>query len=154
MAITISIDIKRDFDVEGDVESVFALLADVPASAAYFPKLKKLTDLGDNCFRWEMEEVGIDRYSIQSVYASCYHSDKGKGEISWTPVKGEGNGLVSGKWLISEAGNGRSKLAFRTEAQLTLPFPKLVKMAVSPVVKHEFNGLVDTYIRNLQKVFA
>lgn len=154
MAITISIDIKRDFDMDGDVDRVFALLADVPASAAYFPKLKQLTDLGDNCFRWEMQEVGIDRYSVQSVYASCYKSDKDKGEISWVPVKGEGNGLVSGQWRISDAGNGRSTLAFRTEAQLTLPFPKLVKMAISPVVKHEFNGMVDTYIRNLQNAFV
>jgi len=151
MAITISIDIKRDFEIESDYDTVFDLLADVPGSASYFPKLKKLVDLGDNCFRWEMEEVGIDKYNIQSIYASCYKSDKDKGSISWTPVKGEGNGLVSGSWKIKSAGEGRTSLVFQTEAELTLPFPKLVKMAVSPVVKHEFNGLVDTYVRNLQK---
>ncbi|MDX1587884.1 MAG: SRPBCC family protein [Oleiphilaceae bacterium] len=154
MAITINIDIKRDFEVGGDSDAIFDLLADVPASTAYFPKLKKLVDLGDNCYRWEMEEVGIDKYSIQSIYACCYQSDKSRGEIRWTPVKGEGNGLVKGCWKITDAGNGRSKVSFNTEAELTLPFPRLVKMAISPVVKHEFNGLVDTYIRNLQKAFS
>lgn len=154
MAITINIAIQRDFEMDGAFDEVFDFLADVPASAVCHPKVKQLVDLGGNCFRWEMEEVGIDRYSVQSVYATCYETDKSQGEISWTPVKGEGNGLVQGRWKISDAGNGRSILSFATQAELTLPFPRLVKMAISPVVKHEFNGLVDTYIHNLQKAFA
>lgn len=154
MAITINIAIQRDFEVDRSYDEVFDFLADVPASAACHPKIKKLEDLGDNCFRWEMEEVGIDRYNVQSIYATCYEADKSRGEIRWTPVKGVGNGQVQGNWKISDAGNGRSTLSFATQAELTLPFPRLVKMAISPVVKHEFNHLVDIYIHNLQKAFA
>ncbi len=150
MSINISIEIQREFAIEADFDTVFDLLADVPASVAHFPKVHQLVDLGDNVYRWEMEKVGVDKYSIQVVYASRYVSDKEKGVIDWTPVKGEGNGLVSGRWDIKSDGDKRTRLAFRTEGELDLPLPKIMKMAVSPVVKHEFNGLVDTYIRNLQ----
>ena len=153
MSINISIEIQREFAIEADFDSVFDLLADVPASVAHFPKVHDLVDLGDNAYRWEMEKVGVDRYSIQVVYASKYVPNKEKGIIDWTPVKGEGNSLVSGRWEISPDGDNRTKLAFRTEGELTLPLPKIMKMAVSPVVKHEFNGLVDTYIENLQNAF-
>ncbi len=154
MSITIEIEINRDFAIEGPFDKVFDLLADVPASASYFPKLDKLTDLGDNSFRWEMEKVGIDKYNIQTSYACNYVSDKEAGTISWTPVEGEGNSRVSGRWKIRKEGENLTQLRFQTEAELTLPFPRLMKMAISPVIKHEFNGLVDQYVKNLQNAFV
>ncbi len=154
MSITIEIEIRRDFAIDGPYDKVFDLLADVPASASHFPKLEKLTDLGDNTFRWEMDKVGVDKYSIQTSYACKYVSDKDAGTISWTPVEGEGNSRVSGRWKIKADGDNRTQLSFQTEAELTLPFPKLMKMAISPVIKHEFNGVVDQYVKNLQNAFA
>lgn len=154
MAIRITTEINRTFDVQSDFESVFALLADVPASASFFPKLDKLEALGDGAYRWEMEKIGIDKYSIQTVYASRYEADRQAGEITWSPVPGEGNGLVSGKWQIKAQRADRTHLVFKTQAELNLPLPGILKMAVSPVVKHEFNALVDQYVRNLQQHFS
>jgi ribosome-associated toxin RatA of RatAB toxin-antitoxin module len=154
VAIRIAIEINRAFDVQSDFDRVFDLLADVPASTSFFPKLNKLEPLGDNAYRWEMERIGVDKHSIQTVYACQYHADKAAGEVSWTPVEGEGNGIVSGKWKV-EAGNGaETHLVFYTQAELSLPLPSLLKLAVSPVVKHEFNSLVDQYVRNLQRHFS
>lgn len=154
MAIRIAIEINRTFDVQSDFDSVFSLLADVPASASFFPKLDKLEPLENNAYRWEMEKIGVDKYSIQTVYASRYHADREAGEITWTPVEGEGNGLVSGKWKLSPAGAGSTHLVFRTQGELNLPLPGILKLAVSPVVKHEFNALVDQYVGNLQRHFG
>lgn len=154
MAITIPIEINREFDVDADFDKTFDLLADVPASAGYFPKLDTLTPLGDNTFRWEMEKVGVDKHSIQSIYACKYYSDKDKGRITWEPVKGEGNGVVSGSWTITSNKNGGTHLKFHTQAELTLKLPSLLKLAISPVVKHEFNSLVDTYVNNLKKALG
>lgn len=153
MSITIAIEIQREITLDGDYDAVFELLADIPRSVSHFPKVQKLTDLGDNTYRWEMEKVGVDKYSIQTVYACRYEADRERGVIEWTPVRGEGNGLVGGRWDLRDAGDGETSLFFQTEAELTLPLPRVMKMAVSPVVKHEFNGFVDTYIDNLKQIF-
>nr|WP_252737977.1 SRPBCC family protein [Marinobacter salexigens] len=153
VAITVSIELNREIEISGSYDEVFELLADVPRSAAHFPKVNKLTDLGDNTYRWEMEKVGVDKHAIQSVYASKYFSDKEAGKITWEPVKGEGNGLVRGSWVLKAKGDNATTAKFQTSAELTLPLPGLLKLAISPVIKHEFNGLVDTYMNNLKKAF-
>lgn len=153
MAITIAIELNREIDIPGGYDEVFDLLADVPKSASYFPKVDKLVDLGDNVYRWEMEKIGVDKHSIQSVYASKYFADKDAGKITWEPVKGEGNGVVRGSWTLKSKGDDVTHASFQTTAELTLPLPSLLKLAISPVVKHEFNGLVDTYMNNLKKAF-
>ncbi len=149
MSVTVSIEVKRDFKVKADFDRVFDLLANVPESASHFPKVDKLIDLGDNSFRWEMEKLGVDKHAIQTIYACKYVGDRAQGTVNWTPVKGEGNGLVSGFWKIAKTEGGTS-IQFHTEGQLTLPLPGLLKLAISPVVKHEFNSLVDTYTENLK----
>ena len=154
MAITVSIELNRDLELPASFDEVFALLADVPRSASHFPKVDRLTDLGDNIYRWEMEKVGVDKHAIQSVYACRYVADKDAGRITWTPVKGEGNGVVSGSWTLSAAGDNTTTVKFQTSAQLTVPLPGLLKLAISPVIKHEFNSLVDTYMKNLTKAFG
>ncbi len=153
MAVKVSIDLDREFTVPADIDTVFALLADVPASASHFPKVEALTDQGGNTFLWEMEKVGLGDHAIQTSYACTYHPDDANKTIRWTPVKGEGNGVVSGGWTLSEK-DGGTHVEFETSAELTLPLPGLLKLAISPVVKHEFSAMVDTYIDNLKGVFS
>ncbi len=153
MTVKVTIELDRKFSVSADKETVFELLADVPKSAAHFPKVEELKDLGDNCFRWEMEKVGLGDHAIQTIYACKYAPDAASGIITWTPIKGEGNGVVSGSWKISEGAKG-TDIHFKTSSELTLPLPGLLKLAISPVVKHEFNGMVDEYIDNLKGALA
>jgi len=153
MTVKVNIEIDREFTVGADTDTVFALLADVPKSASHFPKVQELTDLGENSFRWEMEKVGLGDSAIQTIYACKYLPDADACSITWEPIKGEGNGIVSGVWTITENGEG-SHIAFATEAKLTLPLPGLLKLAISPVVKHEFNSMVDQYIDNLKGALA
>ncbi|TNE70628.1 MAG: SRPBCC family protein [Gammaproteobacteria bacterium] len=153
MAITVSIELNRELEIPAGYDEVFELLADVPRSASHFPKVDKLTDLGNNSYRWEMEKVGVDKHAIQSVYACTYHSDKSAGKITWEPVKGEGNGVVSGSWTLTAKGDSATAVKFKTSAELTVPLPSLLKLAISPVIKHEFNSLVDTYMSNLKQAF-
>ena len=153
MAITVSIELNRDLEIPASYDEVFDLLADVPKSASHFPKVDKLVDLGDNAYRWEMEKVGVDKHAIQSVYACTYHADKDAGKITWSPIKGEGNGVVSGSWTLTAKGDNATAVKFQSSAELTVPLPSLLKLAISPVIKHEFNSLVDTYMANLKKAF-
>lgn len=153
MAFTVSIELNREIELAASYDEAFELLSDVPRSVSYFPKIDQLVDLGDNAYRWEMEKIGIDKYSIQTAYACKYRSDKDAGKVTWEPVKGEGNGVVRGSWTLASIGDKRTRARFQTSAELTLPLPGLLKLAISPVVKHEFNGLVDTYMNNLKKAF-
>ena len=152
MAIKIEVKLNRDFGVNCSYDKVFQLLADVPLSVSHFPKVDKLVDIGDNSFRWEMAKTGVGKYSIQTVYACKYEASKEDGLIKWTPVSGVGNGNVEGQWNISGDENF-CNIKFSTTALLSLPLPRLAKAVVVPVVRREFNGMVDQYIKNLQKTF-
>lgn len=150
MAVTVNIEIKKRFKVKAAPGTVFDLLADVPASASHFPKVDDLVDLGDNTYRWEMEKIGVDKYSLQTVYACVYRSSKRAGTVIWTPVEGEGNGIVDGQWTIKKASPSGTNITLETTAALSLPLPRLVKFAVAPLVEREFNALIEEYVANLK----
>ena len=75
MAVTVKIDLGYEFEVKAKYDDVFAVLSDVPASVANFPKVDKLTDMGGGVYKWEMEKVGTKEVGIQTVYASKFKSD-------------------------------------------------------------------------------
>jgi carbon monoxide dehydrogenase subunit G len=153
MAITVKIDLGYEFDVKAKAAEVFEVLSDVPTSASHFPKVEQLSDLGDGVYQWEMQKVGTAQVNIQTVYASKYVSDKAKGTVKWTPVKGVGNALVSGSWKIVD--NKKSTgITLAIQGEIEVPLPGLMKMVVAPVVEGEFEKLVDKYIANLIKRFG
>ena len=90
MAVSVDIDLGYEFTVKGSFKDVFDVVSDVPTSASFFPKLDQLVDLGDGAYRWEMAKVGTAQVNIQTIYASKYVSDRKKGSVVWTPVKGVG----------------------------------------------------------------
>jgi carbon monoxide dehydrogenase subunit G len=153
MTITVAIDLGYEFTVKAPYKDVFDVLSDVPTSAGFFPKLDKLTDLGGNSYRWEMAKVGTAQVNIQTVYASKYVSNRAKGTVVWTPVKGEGNALVGGSWKITDQKKSTA-LEFKVSGTVDVPLPGLMKMVVAPIVKSEFEGLVEKYIDNLVKHFG
>jgi carbon monoxide dehydrogenase subunit G len=153
MSITVKIDLGYEFDVKAKAAEVFDLLSDVPTSVSHFPKVEQLTDLGDGVYQWEMEKVGTAQVNIQTIYASKYVSDKAKGTVKWTPVKGVGNALVGGNWKIVD--NKKSTgVTLAIQGEIEVPLPGLMKMVVAPIVEGEFEKLVEKYIDNLIKRFG
>ena len=153
MAVSVPIDLGYEFSVKAPFEDVFAVLSNVPESASHFPKVNQLVDLGGGIYRWEMDKVGTAQVNIQTVYACKYVSNKAKGTVVWTPVKGEGNAQVSGNWKITDKKKS-TDLVLKIDAEVTVPLPGLMKMVVVPVVKNEFEGMVDKYIAKLIKRFG
>ena len=153
MAVTVPFDLSYEFEVKAKAAEVFAVLADVPTSASHFPKVDKLVDLGDGVYRWEMKKVGIGTISLQTVYASKYVSDAKKGTVVWTPVKGEGNAQVGGSWKLVDA-KKTTDLVLKIAGTVEVPMPALMKAVATPMVKSEFEGLVDQYVDNLIKRFG
>jgi len=153
MSITVKIDLGYEFDVKAKAAEVFDVLSDVPTSVSHFPKVEQLTDLGDGVYQWEMEKVGTAQVNIQTIYASKYVSDKAKGTVKWTPVKGVGNALVGGNWKIVD--NKKSTgVTLAIQGEIEVPLPGLMKMVVAPIVEGEFEKLVEKYIDNLIQRFG
>jgi len=153
MSITVNLELGYEFDVKASAQEVYEVLADVPTSASFYPKVDKLVDLGDGAYRWEMEKIGLAQVSLQTVYASKYVGNKAKGTVTWTPVAGLGNALVSGNWKITDHKKS-THVVLTISAELTIPLPALMKMVVAPVVEAEFEKLTEQYIDNLVKRFG
>lgn len=149
MAFTVEVDVDRKFEVECTPERAFEVLSDVPWSVSHFPKVERLVDLGGNTYRWEMEKIGFQSYYIQTIYACKYVSDPEKLTVKWSAVKDEGNAIVSGQWKIKGLKSGATQLHLSTKGAMELPFPSLLRLAVGPFVRNEFESLIDTYIENL-----
>jgi len=153
MTVTVDIDLGYEFAVKAPFKEVFDLLSDVPTSVSHFPKVHKLVDLGGGVYRWEMEKVGTAQVNIQTVYASKYVSDRKKGTVVWTPVPGEGNALVGGSWKIADKKKSTA-VEFKVNGTVNVALPGLMKMVVVPIVRGEFEKLVEKYIDNLIKRFG
>jgi carbon monoxide dehydrogenase subunit G len=153
MSITVKIDLGYEFDVKAKAAEVFDLLSDVPTSVSHFPKVEQLTDLGDGVYQWEMEKVGTAQVNIQTIYASKYVSDKARGTVKWTPVKGVGNALVGGHWKIVDKKKSTG-VTLAIQGEIEVPLPGLMKMIVVPGVQGEFEKLVEKYIDNLIQRFG
>lgn len=153
MTIPVSIDLSYAFGVRAGASEVFDVLSDVPTSASFFPKVEKLVDLGDKVFRWEMEKIGLTQINLQTIYASRYTSDKEKGTVVWTPVKGIGNAQVAGRWKITDE-KTFTRVQLHLKGDLEINLPSLMKMLVAPVVESEFEKMIVQYIDNLIKRFG
>jgi carbon monoxide dehydrogenase subunit G len=153
MTVTVAIDLGYEFTVKAGFKEVFDLLADVPTSVSHFPKVDRLVDLGGGVYRWEMQKVGTAQVNIQTVYASKYVSDRKKGTVVWTPVKGQGNALVGGSWKIVEGKKGTA-VEFKVNGTVDVALPALMRMVVAPIVSSEFEKLIEKYIDNLIKKFG
>ena len=153
MTVTVDIDLGYEFAVKAPFKEVFDLLSDVPTSVSHFPKVHTLVDLGGGVYRWEMEKVGTAQVNIQTVYASKYVSDRKKGTVVWTPVPGEGNALVGGSWKIADKKKSTA-VEFKVNGTVNVALPGLMKMVVVPIVRGEFEKLVEKYIDNLIKRFG
>ncbi len=150
MAVSVAVKVAKQFEVKAKPETVFALLSDVPRSVGHFPKVQQLVALGGGRYRWEMEPMGTAGISHQVRYACTYAGDAGKGSVTWTPVKGEGNGSIRGSWTLKPSKTG-TVVSFETEGTLDVPVPRLLKSVAEPFVLAEFERSIRSYIDNLSK---
>ena len=112
-----------------------------------------MVDLGNNIWRWEMERIGIGEHTLQqSIYACKYISDKNRQTVTWTPVEGIGNAIVNGKWKITPTQEG-CKAVLQSNAVITVNLPGFLEIILSPLIRMEFENLVDQYVANLKKEF-
>ncbi len=153
MTINVNVDLGYEFEVKAGIQEVFDVLSHIPTAATFYPKVDKLVDLGNDTYRWEFEKIGIAQFYLQTIFACKYASNRAKGTINWTPVKGEGNGLIEGGWKLTDKKKS-TKIVLAITGELTLPVPGLLKMVITPLVKSEFEKMTDQWVENLSKRFG
>jgi hypothetical protein len=148
MSLQVPIAVAYEFDVRASCDEVYAVLSDVPTSAGFFPGVERVVPLGRGVYRWDMEGVGLRELELRTVYAARYVSSKARGTVVWTPVPGIGNAEVGGSWRIVR---GKASTALRLDIDATVhtPFAPLLRLAVEPVLRVEFETRVEHYIDNL-----
>lgn len=154
MAFDVKININKKFSVPSDINTVYSLLSDVPASTSHFPDLDQLIQEQGNTYRWEMKKMGLGPITFQTIYACEYNCDETTKSITWTAQKtAEQNAKVAGEWTLEETEKG-CDITLSTDAVMTIPLPSLAGIGVKPVVKVEFETLINQYIKNLSKALS
>ncbi len=149
----IDIGIEHAFIVPVNRSSTWAFLIDTPKTVGHYPKLDKLVELGNNCWQWELQELGGKGFSHQIVYAVEYHFDEAAGSIIWEPIADRGNSVIRGAFQLTDHAEG-THVVLSTSGQLDVPVPGLLKAMAKPYVKGEFTSQIETFAANLRKAIG
>lgn len=149
MAVTVSVELGYEWGVRAKAAEVFALVADVPASASHYPSLARLQCLGEGVYRWEMEPIAVGSLQMQTVYTCRYHANARQRRVHWEPADGTGdNAHISGSWTI-QGHRSWTEVRLDVQAQVDLPAPSLAGALLAPLVQAQLEALTERYIERL-----
>lgn len=145
----VNIAIERHLVVPVPFKKAAPLLDDLEGTIGRFPKLKKLSRISENCYRWDMQKIGLKAANIshEVIYAARYSIDKTKGLISWVPMPEHGNATIEGSFGVT--GDARqTQLEFKVRGELRdLSIPLLYRPITPAFVQAQFTALVETFLQ-------
>ena len=157
--IRVPVALERAFRLATDVEAAYALLSDLPAWGALFPRVAALDSAGTDVWRWEMEPMGPPGFEARTVYACRYAFDARAHAVAWTPVDGVGNARFAGAVALASAPpDARAQPStdgtLRLDAELEVPAPRFARAIVQPAVAFEMGRMVDTFLDRVRERLA
>ena len=144
----------HEIEVAATPQATFALLADVPDSAAHFPQLEAVLPAPQGAWTWKLEKIGIGKVFVQTTYALRYTQRPEEHTILWEPVPGVGNGVSRGSWVIRETPRGAQ---VRFENVLEVKFrglPSLLRRGVEPFAIKENARIIRAYMANIAQTLS
>ncbi len=154
--MNVIIQIERSIQVPVAYDRTLALMDELEETVGRFPKLRKLSKLGENAYLWEMEPIGsrIARISHEVSYAAFYHRDRKKGELSWKPLPKYGNAQIAGAFRLREKKDG-TEISFRVSGELhDVPVPLIYRLVAPPFIQGKFTSLVDIFLERTGQALA
>ncbi|MAE29926.1 MAG: hypothetical protein CMJ87_13240 [Planctomycetes bacterium] len=148
---TIEASFRQAIRVTASPQEVFAVVADVPDSAAHFPGVESL-DADSAGYRWILKRAGVGKLSLQLVYGCRYTSDSALPVVRWEPIEGIGSARVSGHWQIDPDGTG-TRLTLHNQLALRIDAPRLIRRPAAAVLEKENARMLRTYLANLTTTF-
>lgn len=147
--MNIKIEIERSLRVPAPYQQVCRLLQDLEGTIRRFPKLRKLSRVGDNAYLWEMETIGsrIAKIAHDVSYAAKYSVDMKKGELTWKPLPKYGNATIEGQFRLVDHGVD-TQMSFRVWGELRdVPVPLIYRLLAPPFIQGKFTHLVDEFLQ-------
>lgn len=153
MSFRVTVSINTSFTTAASCDRVFDLLSDVPRSGSFFPKVRQLDALGNNAWKWKMEPIAIGHHTLQqTIYACSYLADQEQKTVAWKPIEEIGNAFIEGQWTVQTTAQGSQATLF-TQGTFTIEMPGFLELLLSPLIRLEFEGLIEEYTGNLKKEF-
>lgn len=144
----VNIEIERSCLVPVSYGQAEPLLQDVEGTLHRFPKLKKLTRLGEGDYLAEMRTIGsrIANIAHDVSYGARYRVDLERGELSWKPLPDQGNASIEGSLRIAVAEQD-TRIVLRMRGELRdVPVPLLYRVVAPPFIQGKFTRLIDTFL--------
>jgi hypothetical protein len=152
----IRIEIERNLRVDLPYGRVVCLLDDLEGTIGRFPKLRRLSQLNQYEYLWEMQPIGsrVANIAHQVSYAARYQVEPGIGMVRWTPLRGHGNASVEGWFRIADHGVD-TELTFRVCGTLReVPVPFMYRLLAPPFIQGKFTHLVDEFLTRTRGALA
>jgi len=148
LAIHVPLLSSRTQELPVQLERVQHLIHDIPGTVRMFPELRRLTDLGENTYRWELHPLGNLAYKVPITFATRFAVDVAARCVTWDPVHEVGNARLGGALAFAAAG-ASTRFSLRVEGKIILPLPSVLKPVAAPVVASEFERLVEGFASNI-----
>ncbi len=151
--MNVDIKIERSVEIAASDARVRVLLDDLEGTLKRFPKLRRLTRIGDDGYLWEMKPIGSKaaRISHEVVYAARYQVDMRKQQVRWVPVAGKGNATIEGELRLEPQG-ATTRLSFQVQGRLRdVPVPLMYRLLAPAFIQGKFTRLVDTFLEETRE---
>lgn len=149
----VNIKIERSIEVPAPYSEVRTLLDDIEGTIRRFPKLRKLSKVGENAYVWEMATIGSKAAGIahEVSYGAQYKIDTKRGQLSWKPLPKYGNATIEGCFQLAERGKG-TQLTFDVQGELRdVPVPLMYRLLAPPFIQGKFTRLVDIFLEQTRE---
>ena len=149
--MNLKIDIERHRTVPLPQAQLATLLTDIEGTLKKFPKLRKLSALGEQDFKLDMQTIGssVARIAHDVSFGARCSADPAGSELSWKPLPKVGNAQIEGQLRL--AGEGRStRLSLRVRGELhDVPVPLMYRLVAPAFIQGKFSALIDTFLERL-----
>jgi len=120
-------------------------LGDINKIAELHPKVKSVENMYDNSWKWTMSPSGARGSYFDIVYGCSYTIDKKTSKISWLPVEGVGNAVVSGHWEIFD-----KDAEIELNISINVPFPEVFSTIANQIANKVFSLSMKKHLKQLE----
>lgn len=150
----IKLNLVKTHTVQEPPAELMAALSDIPKTLSHFPKLKPLTELAPNRYRWDLEAIGAAGIEHEVSFATDFVTNVEDGEIRFTSVDGVGNAQISGMFRTQEKG-GETELVLEVGGTLhDIKVPLILRGPAKPFIKGMFEKLVDRFVERVSEAHS
>lgn len=138
---------EDEVHIRAPAEAVMAFISDVPTCGKLWPGVQAIEPLGNDEYRWSLEERRTLGTVFRPEYVSRYqkHADNG---ISFTTVSG--NVKSSSHWTITSLGD-QVRLRLRVTSEVDAPVPRMLKKPAELFAKREVQSGMRSQLEGIKR---